>query len=120
LVAVVAYAVITAFLLLPPVLAQDTAGADIVRLPPLIFRPGYCGDGNCDEAEACNDCPADCGPCKPEQIGLGMSVLTLLPLLLLILFILFKRRKTGREKNRRNGHFWDFLRKFRTSSTRFV
>ena len=28
-----------------------------------------CGDGSCDESEACETCPADCGSCTPCDAG---------------------------------------------------
>lgn len=28
-----------------------------------------CGDGSCDQGEACGDCPADCGPCAGQDAG---------------------------------------------------
>lgn len=81
--------------LMPPMaIAEDTAEAvEIVQLPPLIFRTGYCGDGNCDEAEACDTCPVDCGECAPPDIPLGIRALVLLPLAILALYIFVKKRK---------------------------
>lgn len=75
-------------------IAADTGEAEIVQLPPLIFRTGYCGDGNCDEAESCDTCSADCGECEPAEIPLGMRALALVPLAILVLYIFTKKAKS--------------------------
>jgi hypothetical protein len=45
-------------------MATATPG-DVAVSPP---RPGLCGDGECDDSEACASCPADCGVCEGERI----------------------------------------------------
>ncbi|MEM4598274.1 MAG: fibronectin type III domain-containing protein [Candidatus Diapherotrites archaeon] len=33
----------------------------------------YCGDGECNGAESCQTCPADCGECKDNQTGANVG-----------------------------------------------